>query len=466
MYSVMEDLNKMTAFWTRTFRISTLLMVGTSVATAAVPNLFSNPAIAQSTSFNDVPSDFWARPFIEKLAEDEIIAGFPDGSFKPKQAVTRAQFAAIVRKAFSRSAAVRNGRNFSDVASKYWAATSIDRAYTTGFLSGYPDGTFLPEQQIPKAQAIISLASGLKLDPPSNVASALSVYRDASEIPDYAKNGVAAATQKTLVVNYPNVAFLNPTDVATRADVAAFVYQAMVNQNKMSALPSRSDAVAYIVNYSGQTNNPGSSSPSPSPSPSSNPNNQNNRLVARGTALPVRLAGGNDVKLILTPTDTIQATFEVTQTIVNSGGQTLIPAGSQIQGRFQPVSINGTTQGTQYFADKLTINGTVYNINATSDPLLPTAPQAISSGSLQGGLATAAAQVLLGSLLGGGANLGSILGGVLGNGTAPTSSAQPSNVIVVEPSKLVIRMQSDAQIAHGLNQPSRVARQIKLLNQH
>lgn len=446
----------------KTLRISAVLAICAGISATAIPSLFLNRAIAQSASFNDVPSDFWARPFIEKLAEDEIIAGFPDGSFKPKQAVTRAQFAAIVRKAFSRGAAVRNGRTFSDVAAKYWAAASIDKAYTTGFLSGYPDGTFLPEQQIPKAQALISLASGLKLDPPSNVASALSVYRDASEIPDYAKNGIAAATQKTLVVNYPNVAFLNPTDVATRADVAAFVYQAMVNQNKMTALSSRSDAVAYIVNYSGQPTASGSPSPSPSPTTSTN---QNNRLIARGTVLPVKFSGGSDVKLILTPADTIQTTFEVTQTIVNSGGQTLIPSGSQLQGRFQPVSINGTTQGTQFFADKLTISGTAYTINATSDPLLPTAPQAISTGSLQGGLATAAAQVLLGSLLGGGTNLGSILGGVLGSGTAPAPASQPSNVIVIEPSKLVIRMQSDVQVAGRFSQPSTVARQIDLSNQ-
>jgi S-layer homology domain len=448
----------MTTVWNRTVKISTFLMVGASIA-AVVPSFFSNRAIAQSVSFNDVPSDFWARPFIEKLAEDEIIAGFPDGSFKPKQAVTRAQFAAIVRKAFSRSAAVRNSRTFSDVTPKYWAAASIERAYTTGFVSGYPDGTFLPEQQIPKAQAIIALASGLKLDPPSNVASTLSVYRDASEIPDYAKNGVAAATQKTLVVNYPNVAFLNPTDIATRADVAAFVYQAMVNQNKISALPSQSSAVAYIVNYSGQTT--GSSNPSPSPTST----NQNNRLIARGTVLPIRFSGGSNVKLILTPADTIQTNFEVAKTIVTSGGQTLIPEGSQIQGRFQPVSINGTTQGTQYFADKITINGTAYTINATSDPLLPTAPQAVSTGSIQGGLATTAAQVLLGSVLGGGTNLGSILGGVLGNANAPAPASQPSNVIVVEPSKLTIKMQSDVQVASRLGQPSKVARQIDLSSQ-
>jgi S-layer homology domain len=463
----MEDLNKMTAFWNRTLKISTVLMVGASIAAAVVPNVFLNRAIAQSVTFNDVPSDFWARPFIEKLAEDEIIAGFPDGSFKPKQAVTRAQFAAIVRKAFSRSAAVRNSRTFSDVAPKYWAAASIEKAYTTGFVSGYPDGTFLPEQQIPKAQAIIALASGLKLDPPSNVASALSVYRDASEIPDYAKNGVAAATQKTLVVNYPNVAFLNPTDIATRADVAAFVYQAMVNQNKMTALSSKSDAVAYIVNYDGKSTSSGSSSsnPSPSASPSPTSNNQNNRLIARGTVLPIRFSGGSNVKLILTPADTIQTNFEVAKTIVTSGGQTLIPEGSQVQGRFQPVSINGTTQGTQYFADKITINGTAYTINATSDPLLPTAPQAVSTGSLQGGLATTAAQVLLGSVLGSKADLGSILGGVLGSANAPAPASQPSNVIVVEPSKLVIKMQSDAQVAGRLGQPSTVARQIDLSSQ-
>ena len=428
-----------TRFLSRTLTASVLL--GASLTATALPAVFASRAVAQTASFSDVAQDYWARPFIERLSQEDIIAGFPDGTFKPQQPVTRAQFAAIVRKAFSRNTAVRNSRTFSDVQSKYWAASAIDRAYTTGFLSGYPDGTFAPEQRIPKAQAVISLASGLKLDPASNSDSTLSVYRDASEIPDYAKTGVAAATQRGLVVNYPNVAYLNPTDVATRADVAAFVYQALVNQNRLSAVPQGSAATAYIVNYGpSQTSSTTGSTSTPAPS-----STLNGPIIARGTMLPVQLSGGNNVKLILAPTDTIQTNFEVTQAITNNG-QTIIPIGSQIQGRFQPVNINGSTQGTQYFAEKLVINGVSYPVNAVSDPILPTSQQAVTASTVQGGRATAAAQALLGNILGGN-NLGSLLGGVLAGSVVPAAPAttQQSNVIVVEPSRLMLRLQSDFQ---------------------
>ncbi|MCG9891941.1 MAG: S-layer homology domain-containing protein [Thermosynechococcaceae cyanobacterium MS004] len=438
----------MTYFLNRAFKVSAVMMVGSSLGAAVFPGALMTSAIAQSASFSDVSSDYWARPFIETLAEEEIIAGFPDGTFKPRQAVTRAQFAAIIRKAFSRSSVVRNSRDFKDVRPSYWAAPSIDKAFTTGFLSGYPDGTFLPEQNIPKAQAIISLASGLKLDPPSSIDSALSVYRDAGDIPDYARNGVAAATQRTLVVNYPNVAFLNPNEIATRADVAAFVYQALVNQGRLSALPAQSNAIAYIVNGGGaQVSPPVGEFPS-------GPGGE--RFIARGTVLPVRFSGGSNAKLILATTDTLQANFEVSEPIVNQRGRVLIPLGSQVQGRFQPININNTTQGTQYFADRLLVNGVTYPINLVSDPIFPTAPQSLSTNTLQGGLATVAAQLLLGRVLGGGVNLGSILGGVLGGtnnaglggiigGGNPIS--QSSNVVIVEPSRLVLRFQSDTQVA-------------------
>ncbi len=423
-----------------TLSVSTSAFLGASLIAAALPTVFTSQAVAQNASFSDVSQDYWARPFIERLSQEDIIAGFPDGTFKPQQPVTRAQFAAIVRKAFSRNSAVRNSRTFGDVPSKYWAASAIDRAYTTGFLSGYPDGTFAPEQRIPKAQAVISLASGLKLDSASSPDSTLSVFRDASAIPDYAKNGVAAATQRGLVVNYPNVAYLNPTDVATRADVAAFVYQALVNQNRLAAVSQNSVAASYIVNGSqGQTASTGSSTSYPT-----TPANQNGPIVSRGTMLPVQLSGGNNVKLILAPTDTVQTNFEVTQAITNNG-QTIIPVGSQIQGRFQPVNINGSTQGTQYFAERMVINGVTYPINAVSDPILPSSQQSVTTSTIQGGRATAAAQALLGNILGGN-NLGSLLGGVLAGGVVPTApTPQQSNVIVIEPSRVMLRLQSDFQ---------------------
>jgi hypothetical protein len=66
----------------------------------------------------------------------------------------------------------------------------------------------------------------------------LSVYRDLNDIPNWALQDVAGATQKQLIVNYPQQNQLNPNQVATRADIAAFVYQALVNAGKAQAIDS------------------------------------------------------------------------------------------------------------------------------------------------------------------------------------------------------------------------------------
>ncbi|MBO3462135.1 DUF1565 domain-containing protein [Aetokthonos hydrillicola Thurmond2011] len=188
-----------------------------------------------SVAFKDVPTNYWAKTYIEALAAKSIIAGFPDGSFRPNDPVTRAQFAAIVTKAFQPQAK-RQTTEFADVPSNFWASQVIQSAYQGGFVSGYPDHTFKPQEQIPRVQALVSLASGLGLS--ANNQNVLSIYSDASQIPQYATGSVAAATAKQLVVNYPTVKQLNPNRQATRADVAAFVYQAMVNAGRAQVIPS------------------------------------------------------------------------------------------------------------------------------------------------------------------------------------------------------------------------------------
>lgn len=446
------------------FQSSTAIALGFSFAT---PALFSGSAVAQRTFFSDVSGSYWAKPFIERVAREGVMAGFPDGTFRPEQTVTRAQFAAILRSAFSEDS-VRKGRTFKDVPAKYWANVAINKAYTTGFMSGYPDNTFRPEQKITKAQTLTFLSNGLQLEPPKRLKRLLSVYRDADEITEETRIGVAAATEKGLVVNYPKTAFLNPNDEMTRADVAAAIYQALVSQGKLSALPADSKALAYIVipekgqgsgggvgGSGGNTGNTGTI--------------QNGRLVARGTNFAVRLPGGNDVKLILAPTDTVQTNLEVAQSITTANGTSIIPVGSQIQGRFQPVSINGTG-GSQYFADRLVVDGKTYAVSLASDPIAPTSRQSVSPSSVQGGLSTIAGRLLLGRIFGGGTDLGSLLGGVLGGGnnnslggllggggnSSPLggllggNNQSNDNIVVVEPSKLVLKLQSDALIAHDV----------------
>ncbi|MDH6064502.1 DUF1565 domain-containing protein [Umezakia ovalisporum] len=186
-------------------------------------------------TFADVPEGYWAKAYIEALAAQNIIAGFPDSSFKPNDPVTRAQFATIVTKAFT-PPIKRAEINFKDVASNFWAYGAIQSAYRSQFLAGYPDGRFQPQQQIPRVQALVSLANGLGLT--ANNQNVISVYSDAAQIPNYAVSPVAAATTQKLVINYPTATQLNPNRPATRAEIAAFVYQALVNAGRVEAIPS------------------------------------------------------------------------------------------------------------------------------------------------------------------------------------------------------------------------------------
>ncbi|MDZ8087733.1 MAG: DUF1565 domain-containing protein [Nostoc sp. DedQUE12b] len=190
-------------------------------------------------AFKDVPANYWAKTYIEALASQNIIAGFPDGSFKPNEPVTRAQFATIVTKALT-PPSKRTAIKFKDVATNFWAYAAIQSAYQSQFVSGYPDGTFKPQQQIPRVQALVALANGLGLT--ANNQNILSFYTDAAQIPNYAIAPVAAATARQLVINYPTVKQLNPNRQATRAEVAAFVYQALVNAGRAQPIPS-----SYLV---------------------------------------------------------------------------------------------------------------------------------------------------------------------------------------------------------------------------
>ncbi|MEO0408762.1 MAG: DUF1565 domain-containing protein [Cyanobacteria bacterium P01_A01_bin.135] len=191
--------------------------------------------VARVIGFPDVQGH-WAQAYIEALAAQEIVGGFPDSTYRPNEPVTRAQFAAIINKAFAQPAK-RSPLDFTDVQSDFWGYSAIRSAYLQGFLSGYPGQVFLPSREIPRLEVLVSLASGLELT--EAAPTALSKYQDAAAIPSWATGAIAAATEADLVVNYPAVEQLNPGQQATRADVAAFVYQALVQAGRAQPVDSQ-----------------------------------------------------------------------------------------------------------------------------------------------------------------------------------------------------------------------------------
>ncbi len=344
-----------------------MLSIGMGAATLApvvAPLILSAPAVAQANSFPDVPEGYWAKEFIEELTERNIISGFPDGTFKPDAPVTRAQFSSLISGAFSKTE-TRSSINFVDVSSNYWARSSIDKSYKTGFLAGYPGNIFRPEQNIPREQVIVSLANGLNYTTGA-VDSTLNYYNDATSISSWARSSVAAATQRSMVVNYPTLKNLNPSRNATRAEVAAFIYQALVNQGQASAIGS-----PYIVNQA-----PVASS----------------FTIPAGSVMPVSY---DKDKILLTKDETVPVTLMVKANIVNSEQRVLIPAGTKVEGKLEPTA----SGGTQFMAERLIYaNGTSQNISATSQVITETETisKGVSIGDLakNAGIGTAAAAAI------------------------------------------------------------------------
>jgi hypothetical protein len=220
---------------------STQTVVGNTQTTGGYTNTQQQTRLARSSalvSFKDVSENHWARTFIGELANRGILTGFPDGNFYPDKPVTRAEFAALVASVFKTNK-VRNAVSFRDVSSSYWAYNGIREAYEMGFLGPVSGSLFRPYQSLTRLQILTALTRGLNYTSTnSSVEEILSVYRDAGAIPASARSLIAAATERGMVVNYPNTNMCSPNKVATRAEVAAFLYQAMVNKGEAAAISS------------------------------------------------------------------------------------------------------------------------------------------------------------------------------------------------------------------------------------
>ncbi|MEG3847232.1 S-layer homology domain-containing protein [Microcoleus sp. herbarium19] len=187
--------------------------------------------------FSDVPDKYWARPFIVALVDRKIFDDLTDSKFRPDEPMTRAELARLIER-MSDKEPIRKPIDFKDVKDQSPAASAIDRSVKTGYLKGYPNNEFRPEKEVPRVEVIAALASGLNLKPSAKASKTLQVYTDRKKVPKWAVDKVAAATEAGIVVNHPKRKLLQPNRTATRAEVAAMIYQAMAKKGKVPAKAS------------------------------------------------------------------------------------------------------------------------------------------------------------------------------------------------------------------------------------
>ena len=108
---------------------------------------------AQENWFFDVMPTDWFNNAVSTLANANLITGYPDGNYRPNANITRAEFATIAIRFFLEEDVEITENNLSDVKG-HWAEANIDLAYALNLINGYPDGTFRPDQQITRAEAM------------------------------------------------------------------------------------------------------------------------------------------------------------------------------------------------------------------------------------------------------------------------------------------------------------------------
>lgn len=114
-----------------------------------------------TNNFNDVSSIDWYNNAVSTLLNAEIIKGYSDGTFKGNNRITRAEFVTMIYR-FDGISYI-DADKFPDI-KNHWAAKYINVVADKGWITGYKDGTFKPEQHITRAEAIIIINRAIQCD--------------------------------------------------------------------------------------------------------------------------------------------------------------------------------------------------------------------------------------------------------------------------------------------------------------
>ena len=204
------------------FNIITLSLVALLAPVVMAWELEQGPA-----SYPDLPSDHWAYEAVTFLTDKKVVVGYPDGLYRPDQKVTRGEFATMVIKALGLyEKDTPEIFNYKDTKG-HWADRNIQVASYYGLVKGFPGDMFYPNRDVTRIEALEIILNALS---PENIDSEqakhfLSIYKDYSEIPDWALISAGKCQMIGLVYNMPgHETTLEPLRPATRGELARFLF--------------------------------------------------------------------------------------------------------------------------------------------------------------------------------------------------------------------------------------------------
>lgn len=189
-----------------------------------------------TASVTDI-SGHWARETIEKWTSSGLASGYPDGSFRPDNRISRAEFVTLVNKAFNKQDREATSE-FSDVAPADWYYREVASGQAAGYISGYPDSTFGPGNPISRQEvaSIIVKLKGLS----ANGDSAIQSLTDAGDFPVWSKSSISAVVVHQIMRGYPDGTF-RAENFITRAEAIVTLDKAL----ETLTAPSPATPVAF-----------------------------------------------------------------------------------------------------------------------------------------------------------------------------------------------------------------------------
>lgn len=180
--------------------------------------------------FTDLKKNHWAFVAVTRLKNRNIVAGFPDGSFKPSENVTREQYLKMIVELLGIKAN-NNANAFTDVSASHWASEYLSAAKDANIVTGYSDGSFGLGKAITRQDAAVMLHRALKAINVSFKNETGEGFNDSDAISDYAKESVNALKNSKLISGMEDGTFA-PLDNLSRAQAAQMLANVIENEIK------------------------------------------------------------------------------------------------------------------------------------------------------------------------------------------------------------------------------------------
>jgi hypothetical protein len=183
----------------------------------------SSPTPPATGAFSDVSPSHWAYDVITQMSTAGYVYGYPDGTFKPDNTITRAEFVTIINRVLDLQPYSPAAPSFTDVASDAWYSSSVESAVYAGIIQGYGAGIFDPGRTITREELATILVNALgKKDEAAASISESTAFTDDAGISAWARGNIVVAVKYRLLNGYPDGSF-QPQANATRAETSALI---------------------------------------------------------------------------------------------------------------------------------------------------------------------------------------------------------------------------------------------------